>query len=315
MGAVDGHPGKAQGLRTAESGEQESVQPQPHLSLDPLGQAAPAGHAETEPMRHLFSANPGAQDEQDALEHKPVRMPLAPGVPRPALNPGHQRPQRHPPLFIDIPQLRPSHPAPPKRQARSDPITSKIISSGVLEQSENLIQDPGNMSQFAQAVVHPNSSSSPVLTLESGAPSTQAKPAIPGTGGQRRAPSSGRVGSENQSPDVSGTGHPEAERDTTSTTRQSCARRGRATAGSRRCRRGVSYFLTNSGFLDFSGPRRAVQGPAAAVGVMLLSPARSVARRLRGSRSGHVAGPSQLPRGGPRPEGGTWAIWAWWPPS
>ncbi len=184
--AVDGHPEKAQSLRTPESGDQESAQPQPHLSLDPLGQAAPAGHAETEPMRHLFSANPGAQDEQDALEHKPVRMPLAPGVPRPALNPGHQRPQRHPPLFIDIPQLRPSHPAPPQRQARSDPITSKIISSGVLEQSENLIQDPGNMSQFAQAVVHPNSSSSPVLTLESGAPSTQhpapstqAKPAIP----------------------------------------------------------------------------------------------------------------------------------------
>ncbi|MFE9381543.1 hypothetical protein, partial [Streptomyces sp. NPDC006855] len=72
------------------------------------------------------------QDEQDALEHQPVRMPLAPKVPGPTLNLRQQWLDHRPQFIVDFPWLRPRHPAPPDRQFRIDPTTSKIISLGVL---------------------------------------------------------------------------------------------------------------------------------------------------------------------------------------
>jgi hypothetical protein len=68
------------------------------------------------------------QNEQDALEHRPVPMPLAPGVPGPTLDLGQQWLDHRPQLVVDFPWLRPSHPAPPDHQSRSDPTILKIIS-------------------------------------------------------------------------------------------------------------------------------------------------------------------------------------------
>jgi hypothetical protein len=36
----------------------------------------------------MFPADPGVQDEQNALEHQPVRMPLSSWMPYPTLNLG-----------------------------------------------------------------------------------------------------------------------------------------------------------------------------------------------------------------------------------
>jgi hypothetical protein len=80
----------------------------------------------------MFPGDPCVQDEQDALEHQPVRMPLAPRVPGPTLRLGQQRLHHCPQLVVDLPRLRPSHPTPPDHQFRTDPTTSKIISLGAL---------------------------------------------------------------------------------------------------------------------------------------------------------------------------------------
>ena len=47
------------------------------------------------------------QDEQDALEHQPVRMPLASRMPDPTLHLGQQRLDQRPQLVINVPWLRP----------------------------------------------------------------------------------------------------------------------------------------------------------------------------------------------------------------
>ncbi|MGF0168931.1 hypothetical protein ACQRET_33700, partial [Streptomyces koyangensis] len=72
------------------------------------------------------------QDEQNALEHQPVRMPLPSWMPHPTLNLGQQRLDHRPQLVVNLPRLRPSHPTPPDRHFRNDPTISKIISLGVL---------------------------------------------------------------------------------------------------------------------------------------------------------------------------------------
>lgn len=61
-------------------GQEDLVQPGPHAGLSPLSQPAPAGHARTEAefLRQVLPGDPGVQDERDALEHLPVRMPLTP---------------------------------------------------------------------------------------------------------------------------------------------------------------------------------------------------------------------------------------------
>lgn len=91
------------------------------------------GHARTESefLWQVFPGDPGVQDEQDALEHQPVRMPLASRMPGPTLNAGKQRLDHRPQLVIHFPRLRPRHPAPPDHRSWSDPTISKIISLGV----------------------------------------------------------------------------------------------------------------------------------------------------------------------------------------
>lgn len=84
----------------------------------------------------MFPGDPGVQHEKDALEHQPVRMPLAPRVPGPTLDLGQQRLDHRPQLVVDLPRLRPSHPTPPDHQSRSDPTTLKIISLGVLRRTQ-----------------------------------------------------------------------------------------------------------------------------------------------------------------------------------
>jgi hypothetical protein len=49
MGAVDRRPGGVQGVRPAEFGEENLVEPRPHTGLGLLGQATPAGHTRTKP--------------------------------------------------------------------------------------------------------------------------------------------------------------------------------------------------------------------------------------------------------------------------
>ncbi|ROP48015.1 hypothetical protein EDD94_7746 [Streptomyces sp. PanSC9] len=98
--------------------------------------AAPGGTNRSCPTRSRVPATgvprrPGVQDEQDALEHQAVRMPLAcvrsvGSVARPwaaaARSPPTARP-RH--------ATASAAPPPPDRHSRSDPTTSKIISLGV----------------------------------------------------------------------------------------------------------------------------------------------------------------------------------------
>lgn len=90
MRAVHSRQREVQGIRAAELGQEDLVEAGPDAGLRPLGQAAPAGHArpEAEFLREVFPADPGVQDEQDALEHQPVRMSLPPWMPRPTLNLG-----------------------------------------------------------------------------------------------------------------------------------------------------------------------------------------------------------------------------------
>src|SRR3954467_8612404 len=59
-------------------------------------------------------------------------MALAPRMPSPTVDHGQQRLAHRPQLVIDFPRLRPRHPTPPDHRFRSDLITSKIISLGVL---------------------------------------------------------------------------------------------------------------------------------------------------------------------------------------
>lgn len=53
--------------------------------------------------------DPGVQYEQDALEHQPIRMPLASRMPCPPLDLGKYRLDHRPQLVVDFPRLRPSH--------------------------------------------------------------------------------------------------------------------------------------------------------------------------------------------------------------
>ena len=103
-----------------------------------------AGHTRTEAefLRQMFPGDPGVQHEKDALEHQPVRMPLAPRVPGPTLDLGQQRLDHRPQLVIDLPRLRSSHPTPPDHQSRTDPTTSKIISLGVLSAPSSRSSSP-----------------------------------------------------------------------------------------------------------------------------------------------------------------------------
>lgn len=79
------------------------MQSGPHSGPGPLGQAAPAGHARAEAqfLRQVFPGEPGVQDKQNALEHQPARMPLAPGMPSPTLNPGQQHLDHNPQPLAD----------------------------------------------------------------------------------------------------------------------------------------------------------------------------------------------------------------------
>ncbi|MGC0334846.1 transposase [Streptomyces sp. SAI-170] len=125
---------EVQGVRAAEFRKENLVQPGPLTSLVRLGQAPPAGHArpKVQFLRQVLPGDPGVQHEQDALEHHPVRRPLASRMPRPTLDPGQQRLDHRPQLVVNFPRLQPSHCAPPDHRSRSDPNTLKIISSGVL---------------------------------------------------------------------------------------------------------------------------------------------------------------------------------------
>lgn len=145
MGAVDRCPGEVQGVRATQLGEEDFMQPGPHPCLGPLGQTAPAGHArpEAEFLRQVFPGDPGVQHEEDALEHEPVRIPLASRMPGPTLDLGQQRLDHRPQLVVDFPRLRPSHLTPPDQRSRSDPTTPKIISLGVLRaQGVGYVQPP-----------------------------------------------------------------------------------------------------------------------------------------------------------------------------
>ncbi len=78
------------------------MQSGPYAGPGPLGQAAPAGHAraEAQSLRQVFPGDPG-EDKQNALEHQPARMPLAPGMPDPTLNPGQQHLDHNPHPLAD----------------------------------------------------------------------------------------------------------------------------------------------------------------------------------------------------------------------
>lgn len=69
-GAVDGSPGEVQGVSTTQFGEQNLLQPWPHIGLSPLGQPAPPGHtrAATELLRQVFPGDSGVPHEQDAKD-------------------------------------------------------------------------------------------------------------------------------------------------------------------------------------------------------------------------------------------------------
>ncbi len=88
MGAVDRRPAEVQGVRPAEFGEENLVETRPHTGLGPLGQAPASGsylNGSRVPAA-VLPGDPGVQDEQDALEYQPVRMPLASRMPDPTLH-------------------------------------------------------------------------------------------------------------------------------------------------------------------------------------------------------------------------------------
>ncbi len=74
------------------------MQSRPHTGLGPLGQAPPADYAGTEAqfLWEVFPRDPDVEHKEDALEHKPVRMPLPLWMTNPTLQSRQYRLDRRP---------------------------------------------------------------------------------------------------------------------------------------------------------------------------------------------------------------------------
>jgi hypothetical protein len=66
-------------VERVQLGEQQLVQPLPHSGLLPGAKPPPSGHAaaKAELLQQMLPADPGAQHEQDPLQHLPVVERLA----------------------------------------------------------------------------------------------------------------------------------------------------------------------------------------------------------------------------------------------